>query len=37
MQKGHAEIVYFDTRGQNGRLVHCECENTARTRGSVQN
>ena len=20
-------IVYFDTRGQNGRLVHCECEN----------
>ena len=25
-------IVYFDTRGQNVRLVHCECENAARTR-----
>ena len=23
-------IVYFDTRGQNGRLAHCECENAAR-------
>ena len=25
-------IVYFDTRSQNGRLAHCECENSARTR-----
>ena len=25
------EIVYSDTKGQNGRFVHCECENAART------
>ena len=25
-----AIIVYFDTRGQNGRLAHCKCENAAR-------
>ena len=23
------EIVYFDTRGQNGRLAHCKCKNAA--------
>ena len=23
------KIVYFDTRGQNGRLAHCKCTNTA--------
>ena len=22
-------IVYFDTRGQNGRLAHCKCKNVA--------
>ena len=22
-------IVYFDTRGQNGRLAHCKCKNAA--------
>ena len=26
-------MVYFDTRGQNGRLAHCKCENAARTCG----
>ena len=26
-------IVYFDTRGQNGRLAHCKCKNAAWTRG----
>ena len=23
------EIVYFDIRGQNGRLAHCKCKNVA--------
>ena len=23
----HQQIVYFDTRGQNGRFAYCECEN----------
>ena len=25
VQKSGIEIVYFDTRGQNGRLAHCKC------------
>ena len=29
---GEQIIVYFDTRGQNGRLAHCKCKNAARTR-----
>ena len=28
-----AEIVYFDTRGQNGRLARRKCKNAAWTRG----
>ena len=29
------KIVYFDTRGQNGRLAHCKCKNAAWTRMRV--
>ena len=30
---GLYKIVYFDTRGPNGRFAPCECENAVRTRG----
>ena len=29
------KIVYFDTRGQNGRLAHCKCKNAAWPKSSA--